>query len=152
MNKRSFAFLLSAFFLLAPACAFASELIGWASVEGHGLKTTTGGGEAVPVTVSTLDELRRLLADEAPRVVVVSGKIATGPKALEIKSHKTLLGADKNATIHGGLNIKRASNIILRNLNIQGAGVGHDPADAIAARESHHLWFDHLNVVHLPLC
>jgi len=126
--------------------ASATEPIGWASVEAYGLKTTTGGGDAQPVTVTTLEELKRLLSDESPCVVVVSGKISTGPKALEIKSHKTLIGANKSATIHGGLSIKRASNIIVRNLNIQGAGVGNDPADAIAARESHHLWFDHLNV------
>jgi pectate lyase len=132
--------------LVAPAFTLASDLVGWASVEAHGLKTTTGGGQTAPVTVTTLEELKRFLSDDAPQVVVVSGKIATGPKALEIRSNKTLMGADKHATIHGGLSIRRASNIIVRNLNIQGAGVGNDPADAIAARESHHLWFDHLNV------
>ncbi len=132
--------------LLAPSFTSASDLVGWASVEAHGLKTTAGGGEAAPITVTTLETLKRLLADDVPRVLVVAGKIATGPKALDIKSNKTLMGADKNATIHGGLSIKRAANIIVRNLNIQGAGVGNDPADAIAARESHHLWFDHLNV------
>ena len=120
--------------------------VGWAAVSGQGVATTTGGGSAGRVTVTSLEELKRLLNDEVPRVIIVSGRIETGPKALEIRSHKTLLGADKGATIHGGLSIKNSANIIVRNLNIQGAGAGKDPADAISARNSHHLWFDHLNV------
>ena len=146
MSSRSLSLLYSVVALLTPASSSASDLSGWASVEAYGTKTTTGGGSVPSVTVTTLEELKRLLSDDAPQVVIVSGKIATGPKALEIRSNKTLLGTDKDATIHGGISIKGGSNIIVRNLNIQGAGVGKDPADAIAARGSHHLWFDHLNV------
>jgi pectate lyase len=141
-----FFLLLGAFMARAAETTATAGPIGWVSVEAHGLETTTGGGDTPPVTVTTLEELKRILSDEAPRAVLVSGTIATGSRAIDIKSHKTLLGADREATIQGGLSIKGAQNIIVRNLNIQGAGVGNDPADAIAARDSHHLWFDHLAI------
>ncbi len=132
--------------LLAPSLTPAAELIGWATMEGYGLKTTTGGGEATPTVVTTREELDEAARDDAPRLIIISGTIATGAKPVEIRSHKTLRGADKTATLQGGIKIGNASNIIVQNLNIQGAGVGRDPADAIAVRGSHHLWFDHLNV------
>lgn len=73
---------------------------------------------------------------------------------MEIKSNKTLVGADKNATIKGGINMSdNTSNVVIRNLNILGAGTSSnsgEPADTIAARGSHNLWFDHLNVMDGP--
>ncbi len=137
---------LSVAVLLAPALVHAGEPVGWASVEAYGLKSTTGGGDVPPVTVTTLEELKRLVHEESPQVIIVSGIIATGPRPVEIRSHKTLRGADKDATIQGGIKIGGAENVIVQNLNIQGAGVGKDPADAVAVRASHHLWFDHLNI------
>lgn len=139
---------LSALFMLALTLAqsSASDLVGWASVEGYGVNTTTGGGDAAPTIVTTLEQLKDAARDEKPRVIVISGTIATEAKPVELRSHKTLRGADKNATLRGGIKIGAAHNVIVQNLNIQGAGVGNDPADAIAVRASHHIWMDHLNV------
>ncbi|MBB2747346.1 UNVERIFIED_ORG: pectate lyase [Microbispora rosea subsp. rosea] len=123
------------------------RLVGWASVAGSGAGTTTGGGNATPQTITTLADLRKYAADSTPRVLKISGTISTGSSPVEIVSGKTLIGADKNATIRGGIDIAAGnSNIIVRNLNIQGAGQGGSPADTVAARGAHHLWFDHLNV------
>ncbi|MEO3753242.1 hypothetical protein [Streptomyces sp. B6B3] len=131
----------------APALACDEELQGWATVEGNGLSTTTGGGDATPQVITTLEELEQYGGDATPRVLVVSGTITTGSYAVDIASNKTLVGADENATIHGGINIREgSSNIIVRNLNFHGFWPDPGPDDTIAARGAHHLWFDHLNV------
>ncbi|MES9539608.1 cellulose binding domain-containing protein [Actinomadura sp. NPDC000600] len=124
-----------------------TALSGWAAVAGAGRNSTTGGGDATPQTITTLGDLQKYAGDSTARVLRISGTINTGTSAVNIASNKTLVGADKNATIQGGLNIESGhSNIIVRNLNIRGPGYGHYPADTLAARGSDHLWFDHLNV------
>jgi pectate lyase len=122
-------------------------LLGWAAVEGDGLKTTTGGGNATPQRVTTLADFKSLAGDSTARVIEISGTIDTGTSPVDIASNKTVVGVNKSATIKGGINIREgSSNIIVRNLNIQGKGEGNDPADTVGARGSHHLWFDHLNI------
>lgn len=132
--------------LLSPTLCSASDLIGWAAVEALGVKTTTGGGTATPVTVTTLEKLSRLARADSPQVILISGTIATGAKPVEITSHKTLRGVNSQALIQGGIKMGGVCNVIVQNLSIQGAGVGQDPADAIAVRASHHIWLDHLKV------
>jgi pectate lyase len=123
------------------------ELVGWAAVEGASLKTTTGGGNATPQRVTSLADFKSLAGDNTARIIEISGTIDTGTSAVDIASNKTVVGVNKSATIKGGLNIREgSSNIIVRNLTIQGRGEGGVPADTVAARGSHHLWFDHLNV------
>ncbi|MGY4911364.1 pectate lyase family protein [Micromonospora aurantiaca (nom. illeg.)] len=131
----------------AAASACDDKLVGWATVAGSGLGTTTGGGNASPQTINNLADLKRYATDSTPRVLRISGTIDTGTSAVDIASNKTLVGVDANATIDGGVNIADGhSNIIIRNLNLRGAGYGNYPADTAAARGSHHLWFDHLNI------
>ena len=122
---------------------FTSQLIGWASVAGYGLETTTGGGNATPQLVSDLATLRTLAGDSTPRVLILSGTFVTGSSPISIASDKTLRGTN-NATIQGGIDIRTRSNIIIQNLNIQANGFGNTPVDAAAARTTHHLWFDHV--------
>jgi pectate lyase len=123
------------------------DLVGWATVNGDGLNGTTGGGTASPQRVTTLSELRSLAGDATARVIQVFGTIDVGTTAVDIASNKTVVGVDKNATIKGGINIRAGnSNIIVRNLTIQGKGQGNEPVDTAAARTSHHLWFDHLSI------
>ena len=131
----------------SQAVACETPLTGWASVSGNGVRTTTGGGSAAPQTVSTLAGLRKYAADSQPQVIKVSGMISTGSSPVEVSSNKTIIGTDERATIVGGLNISSGrSNIIIRNLTVKGAGPGKAPADTIAARGSHHIWLDHLDV------
>lgn len=121
-------------------------LMGFATVNG----TTTGGGDAPPTTVKTYAELKTAVSDDLPRVIVVSGTIKTtdgGGYGLPIGSNKTLQGADKGATIYGGIAITGVNNVIVRNLNIHGIYPNPGPDDAIAVKDgSHHVWLDHLNV------
>mgnify|MGYP003575059146 FL=1 len=117
--------------------------IGFASVAG----TTTGGGNAVSTRVTTFAELEAAAQDNAPRVIIVSGTIKTeGGSGMKIASNKSIIGADRNATIHGGLFINSVSNVILRNFNLKGIWPDSGPDDAIAVRDSHHVWIDHLNI------
>ncbi|MEU4155866.1 cellulose binding domain-containing protein [Actinoplanes sp. NPDC026670] len=134
---------------LAPVSAAAcdSQLFGWAATSGSGLSTTTGGGNATPQTITTLADLTKYAGDSTPRVLRISGTITTGGYAVDVASNKTVIGADGNATIYGGLNIKAGtSNVIIRNLNMKGFWPNSGPDDTLAARGAHHLWFDHLNV------
>ncbi len=119
------------------------ELVGWATTT----TGTTGGGNATPVVVTTLAALTTAVSGNEARVVHLSGTVDTGSSALSIGSNKTLRGVDKNAKIIGGIGIKGQSNIIIQNLTVQGKGQGNSPADAAAASGSHHLWFDHLNIL-----
>lgn len=127
-----------------------AKLVGWASVEGNGVAITTGGGDAPPQRVTSLDELRTLAADDVPRVIELVGTIATGTEPVDVTSNKTLVGVDAKATIAGGIRVENAANVIVRNLHIQGAGDGNAPADGIEVRASHHLWFDHLSIRDAP--
>lgn len=124
-------------------------LVGFAAVDADGVRTTTGGGDATPVEVTTFAELEAAARGDDPRVIVVSGTIRTtdgGGYAMPVGSNKTLVGADENATIYGGVVLSDVSNVILRNLNVQGVWPDAGPDDAIASRGSHHVWYDHLNV------
>ncbi len=125
------------------------KLEGWATTNADGVNSTTGGGNATPTTVTTFAELKAAVEDSAARVIVVSGTIKTtdgGGYALGIKSNKTIMGANEDATIYGGLTISGESNVIVRNLNVQGVWPNSGPDDALATHNSHHVWFDHLNV------
>ncbi|HWO08360.1 MAG TPA: hypothetical protein VNN80_02740 [Polyangiaceae bacterium] len=136
----------------------ASPLVGWAAVEGRGVSTTTGGGDATPLVVSTLAELQDALEGDEPRVILVRGALEPGD--IDVGSNKTIVGTC-GAEIHGHLELSEISNVIIRNLTIVGYGAGDcalDPdfdagegcssgADAISVqRDTHHVWFDHCAV------
>jgi pectate lyase len=135
------------------------ELIGWASVSGYGETTTTGGGNAVPILAADIAQLKSLASDGTPRVIQLSGTYITGNSPVSINNNKTLVGLGPDAIIQGGIDINTRSNIIIRNLSILGNGqfsttnsdgTEIQPVDAAAARASHHLWFDHLNIADGP--
>lgn len=110
---------------------------------------TTGGGDAAPTTVSTFAELKAAAADSKARVIIVKGTIKTtdgGGSAMPITSNKTLIGADKNATIYGGIVMSNVSNVIIRNLHIHGTWPNSGPDDTVASHGSHHIWYDHLDI------
>ncbi len=119
--------------------------VGFAMVNG----TTAGGGNAATTTVTTFAELKAAVQDEAPRVILVSGTIKTTDESgwpLDIRSNKTIAGVDRHATIYGGIAIKDASNVIVRNLNVHGTWPNPGPGDTVAVRNSHHVWLNHLNI------
>jgi pectate lyase len=125
------------------------KLEGFATVNANGVATTTGGGNASPTTVTTFAALMAAAQDSAPRVIIVSGTIRTtdgGGAAMRVASNKTIMGANKSATIYGGIEMNGVNNVIVRNLNIQGTWPNSGPDDTVASRNSHHIWYDHLNI------
>jgi pectate lyase len=136
----------------------AEPLLGWASVAGAGLTTTTGGGDLTPTIVTSLAELQDAAEGTDARVILVRGQLKPGDIA--VGSNKTIAGTC-GAEIHGHLELSGASNVIVENLTIVGYGEGDctlDPdfddsvgcssgADAVSVqRNSHHIWFDHCSV------
>lgn len=121
-----------------------SELEGWATVEGDGLKTTTGGAGGEVVLVTTLSEFTAVSSDDTPRIIVVDGLIECGDSAIRIGSNKTIVGADADAEIKGGLYITSESNIIVANLTIDAEYPDGSVVDCFAARNVHHLWVTHV--------
>lgn len=123
-----------------------SELTGWATMSGEGIAGITGGGNAIPQFVTNFEELKTLAKGNTPRVIVVYGTITCEKAAIDIGSNKTIVGFNKYATIHGGMELKSVCNVIICNLNCHGMWPEAGPVDCIAARDSHHLWFHHLNI------
>lgn len=140
-----------------PACTVpptASALVGWASVSGTiagtTVSTTTGGGNATPVTVTTLAELTNAVKGTTPAVIYVKGVLAAG--SIAVGSNKTIAGIC-GAEIHGHLGLSGSSNVIVRNLKIVGNNCTDSPtqcssgADAVTIVSSaHHIWFDHCDI------
>lgn len=125
-----------------------TALVGWATVSGDGVSTTTGGGSAAPVRPTTAAELMTYASDAMPRVIEISGTFSV-PR-LQINSNKTLIGVGANATINGGLRIRGSSsdpisNVIVRNLRINGATTDVDD-DAVQIYFAHHVWIDHCDI------
>jgi pectate lyase len=113
----------------------------WAIVPGYDVGSTTGGGDGEVVTATTLSQLRSYASSSESLVILVGGTIS-GDEMISVASDKTILGQGSNATLLGvGLKLTGVSNIIIRNLTITGNGV-----DAIALRETHHVWIDHCDV------
>jgi pectate lyase len=111
--------------------------IGWASVDGG----TTGGAAGKTVDVSDFAALVSAAKEKAPLVIRIHGTIAASD-TIDVASHKTLLGVGADAVLEGGgLHIKRAENVIVRNLAIRKApdGIGIE-------MESHHIWVDHCDL------
>jgi pectate lyase len=128
-----------------------SPLIGWATASG----STTGGGNATPIMVTTLAALQSAVKSTTPAVIYVKGVLEAG--SLTMGSNKTIVGLC-GAQIHGHIGINKQTNIIIRNIKIVGYAVGNcalDPSyssatgcssgdDAITVQgQSDHLWFDH---------
>ncbi|MGW2148063.1 pectate lyase family protein [Nonomuraea bangladeshensis] len=111
----------------------ASDLVGWAT-QGGG---TTGGGGTSPTTVTSSSALTSALSASGSGVIRVSGTISCSGM-LKVGSNKTIIG-NSGAVISGcGLNISKASNVIVRNLTFRNWN-----DDAINVQYSTRVWIDH---------
>jgi pectate lyase len=126
-----------------------SVLTGWASLDGLGVATTTGGAAIAPITVTTAAAFITNAAGATPRVIYVMGSL-TG--VFSIGSNKTVVGLC-GASLHGHVSLSNAVNVIVRNLTIVGNNCADRPtdcsggADAVTIGDnSHHVWFDHDDV------
>ncbi|MFH8607417.1 polysaccharide lyase family 1 protein [Streptomyces sp. NPDC018029] len=101
---------------------------------------TTGGGNAAPVTVTTLAAFKSAVAGNTAKVVKVSGLIPLSGQ-VDIGSNTTVLGAGSaSGFTGGGLRVKEATNVVVRNLNISKPVA---PADGITVQKSTKVWIDH---------
>jgi pectate lyase len=117
-----------------------SDLLGSATVMG----STTGGGTAAPVTVTTLADLIAYAGRAEPTTIRMKGMISvppgSQPSQILVGSNKTIVGADMQSGLTGGgFLIRAAQNVIVRNLVIA-RPVG---TDGIAVRAARHVWIDH---------
>ncbi|GIH10557.1 hypothetical protein Rhe02_86240 [Rhizocola hellebori] len=111
------------------------NVIGWATVNG----STTGGGNASPVTVTSASALLSAISGSGAAVIRVQGTITLSGMN-NVGSNKTIIGVGSNATIvGGGLNLSSVSNVIIRNINFRDWD-----DDAINLQEgANHVWIDH---------
>jgi pectate lyase len=146
MSRQSFIsinllLLATVFCLINTVTATADAPIGWAAVSGRGLESTTGGGDGKVVTAQTFEELAEYAKNSEPLTILVQGTLTGGQ--VNVASNKTILGLGADAKLIGvELNMRRVSNIIIRNLTISEA------RDGIATRGTHHVWIDHCDVSH----
>jgi pectate lyase len=120
-----------------PAVIGAASPVGWASTEGG----TTGGREGETIRVTAAAGLIDAAGRKEPLTIVVAGTIRL-EEVVEVGSHKTIVGGAEGATlVGGGLHLKRAENVILRNLAIREApdGIGIEMG-------SRHVWIDHCDL------
>lgn len=117
--------------------------VGWATQNGG----TTGGGNATPVTVTTLADLISAANSSGAKVIYVSGTMGAGVSTrIKVSSNKTIFGLP-GATIKGGFDVKSVNNVIIRNLKIQGPGsVDVDGVDCISIDNATNVWLDHLDI------
>jgi pectate lyase len=142
----------------------AGGLVGFATTTKYGRSGTNGGVGGPTVTVGNYAQLAAAVADDAPRIVRVSGTInGNGEDMLDIGSNKTIIGVGSNATISGfGLDVNGwgpaevawggdlcdpaekdsftpVQNVIIRNLSFR-----NSPDDSVNVQcYSHHVWIDH---------
>jgi pectate lyase len=130
----------------------AGPMLGWAFVAGSAatgaaVSTTTGGGNATPVTVTTLAALNSAAGGTAPAVIYLKGVLPAG--TVKVGSNKTIAGVC-GAEIHGHVDMSGSVNVIFRNLKV----VGYNCSDSInecksgldaitVVTSAHHIWFDH---------
>jgi len=125
------------------------DLVGFAGVNG----VTTGGAGGDSITVTTGTELQNALKNkqdsEIPLVILVKGAInlANSPELSKIDvkdvSDVTIIGDNPYAEFDGiGIKIRRASNIIIRNLKIHHVLSGEKDCMGIEG-PANHIWIDH---------
>ena len=123
--------------------------------EGFGA-STTGGGNATPITVTTRTALRSSLILAGPQVILVSGVITFSDSEFQISEtvvNKTIIGLPGARLVNlkqtssgsGILNLKAgSSNVIIRNLIFEGPGAWDiDGRDNLSSEGCVNLWVDH---------
>ncbi|MGC4072792.1 MAG: right-handed parallel beta-helix repeat-containing protein [Nibricoccus sp.] len=94
----------------APAISLAAD--------GYG-RNATGGTGGAAVTATTAAQLKQYAESATTYTITVSGTIDLGASGrVNVKSNKTLKGANTSATIKGTINLSSVNNVIIQNLNV----------------------------------
>jgi pectate lyase len=121
---------------VCAADAHGDALVGWATVEGG----TRGGEGGLEFDAHSATQLVELMKSNQPKLIRIASVIKL-PDMLRVSSNTTLLGiGDQARLVGGGLHIRKASNVVVRNLAISQA------PDAISIEESQHVWVDHCDL------
>ncbi|WP_264529661.1 polysaccharide lyase family 1 protein [Flavobacterium sp. N502540] len=126
-----------------------AQVPGWASQNGG----TTGGGSSAEQVVTNYEQLKTAIENSAVKVIKVSGTITVTTRlSLQDQSGKTIYGANgaklvsTNQTKDGSgiINIKRCTNLIIRNLIFEGPGAyDTDGWDNAILDDCQNVWVDH---------
>ena len=146
------------FLVMVPVLSMAAvdqcKPIGWATRSGRTSTPfeVTGGGNATPITVTTFADLQKYAKDSSPRVIYIDGTLGsgwsgtTGDRLNITGSNKTIIGLRPGTLLKAPIHISKASNIIVRNIVIQGPGSNADQAwDNLTIENdgSKNIWIDH---------
>jgi pectate lyase len=123
------------------------DMVGYATVSGDGISTTTGGAGGKVVTISTLAALESWAASRekstTPEIAQITGKISSASSILlTIKNgaNISIIGTTPNSELANiGLNIRDYNNVIIQKLKI------HEvlyPNDALTFDNVNHGWVD----------
>ena len=145
---------LCALAVCASAAVDQCKPIGWATRSGRSSTAfeVTGGGNAAPITVKTFDDLQKYAKDSSPRVIYIDGTLGngwsgtTGSRLNITASNKTIIGLKPGTLLKAPIHItNKASNIIVRNIVIQGPGSNADQAwdNLTIEGEAKNIWIDH---------
>lgn len=140
--------------ICASAAVDQCKPIGWATRSGRTSTPfeVTGGGNATPITVTTFADLQKYAKDSSPRVIYIDGTLGsgwsgtTGDRLNITASNKTIIGLRPGTVLKAPIHISKASNIIVRNIVIQGPGSNADQAwDNLTIENdgSKNIWIDH---------
>jgi pectate lyase len=128
------------------------QVFGWASVEGSGVATTTGGIAGETVIAGDATELVAYAESPDPLVIEFSGTIAV--PVLRVASNKTLRGVGPDATLEGGLRVRGyddafVENVVLQNFKLNAATTEVD-GDGLQIYFAHHVWVDRVEIWDAP--
>ena len=139
---------------MALAAVDQCKPIGWATRSGRTSTAfeVTGGGNVTPITVTTFADLQKYAKDSSPRVIYIDGTLGsgwsgrTGDRLNITGSNKTIIGLRPGTVLKAPIHISKASNIIIRNIVIQGPGSNAEQAWdnlTIENNGSSNIWIDH---------
>lgn len=134
------------------ATAQTTGLVGFANYSDLGTVGTTGGMGGKIVHVTNREDFEKYCGAAEPYIIILDADLqgfydySVTPKIkhdyVTVTSNKTIIGGGAGAHLDMlGLDVKDSRNIIIRNLRITKA----DP-DAIAFRNTHHVWVDHCDL------
>jgi pectate lyase len=128
-------------------------LVGYASVQvpdgDGGLGPATIGGEGGPVMPasdeSTIEALGKM---PGPVIIQIQGMVTVNGQADIVAGFKTIEAAGPGSGLMGGgLRVKSASNVIVRNLTV----VNAYNTDSITLDGADHVWVDHCDLYSQPV-
>jgi pectinesterase len=115
---------------------------------------TSGGAAGRVVTATTLEELKDYAGSSEPLTILIEKPLISDKQgSIALKSHKTIIGMTPDAALIGcGLSMNGAEDIVIRYLTLKDNtligdydGKAND-FDALALRDTHHVWIDHCHL------